>query len=655
MLNLEEILERLNTEDESVEIEAKNGSDVGKSMLETISAFSNEPDQNGGYLVLGVVRDEGTLKYKVTGVEKMDDVKTKIATVCRNNFNLPVSPSIKVETIDNKSAIIVYIPEAQSQDKPIFIKSRGVKNGSFRRITSTDHHCTDEDLLLFVQLKSRRSFDETPLPETSFEDFEPRALQEYKRLRAEINPAAEELTYSDKVLLDALGATTMHQNKCCATVAGVLLFGKATALKKHFGMMRVDYLRVSGNEWMNDVENRYESSLEMREALVLMIPRLINQIMEDIPKRFSLPENSPRRQDIPLIPFRVIRESVANALMHRDYNLHSTVQVVRYSNRLEIINPGYSLIPEDNLGEPGASRMRNPKIASVLHDLNYAETKGTGIRTMRTMMKEANLTVPIINSDRNLNIFGLTLLNIHFVEQEDVEWLENFRECNLAHEEAQALLFVRKTGFIHNAAFRAINRGVDTLKASRYLQRLRDLDLLEQRPQGSATYYIPGVRFLNTLEETELPQRSLFTNGNSTNSQQHQQSDLPDKSSNLPDNDTNLPDKSINLPDKSNDLPDEMLSPELLALYPEIDKQLKQIGKRTTAQEIRNLILKLCVWQDLRSAKIAEIVGRTPRHLTESYLTLMIQQGLLEYVHPNYPAHPKQAYRTTDKGKQELR
>lgn len=551
-----------------------------------------------------------------------------------------------------------FIPEAQPQDKPVYIKSKGVQTGAFRRISSSDQRCTNEDLMLFVRLKDRRSFDETPLPETSIEDFEPRALQEYKRLRKEISPAAEELTYSDEELLDALGATAVHQGKRCATVAGILLFGKSVALRKHFPMMRVDYMRVSGNEWMSDVEKRYESSLEMREALVLMVSRLINQIMEDIPKRFSLPENSAQRQDIPLIPFRVVREAVANALMHRDYNLHSAIQVVRYGNRFEIINPGHSLIADENLGEPGASRMRNPKIASVLRDLNYAETKGTGIRTMRKMMQEANLTTPVITSDRRLNIFKLTLLSIHFIEQEDIKWLENFKNCNLADEEARALLFVRRFNSIDNAAFRAVNSGTDTLKASRYLQRLRDLELLEQRPQGSATYYIPGRRLIDHLEQPQL-QKSLFSSEGIS---------LTDKSDRRPDgvislshNDKSLPHSGEifpisgqSLPHNEQSLPHKVLSPELLSLYPEIDEQVKKIGKRTTTQEIRNIILKLCTLSYLRSAEIAKMTNRSPRHVTERYLSLMIQQNLLEYLYPDYPAHPNQAYRTTERGKKEL-
>lgn len=633
MLSLEEILERLNTEDESVEIEAKRGSDVGKSMLETISAFSNEPDSNGGYLVLGVVRNDKTLKYEVEGVEKLDDVKAKIATVCRNDFNFPISPDVSVEKSNNKSAIIVYIPEAQPQDKPVFVKSRGVKNGSFRRITSTDHHCSDEDLLLFIRLRNHRKFDETPLPETSIEDIEPRALQEYRRLRSKNNPTAKELTYSDEELLDSLSAMVIHENKHCATIAGILLFGKDAVFRRHFPMMRVDYLRIAGNEWMQDAENRYEYSLEMREALLLLIPRLINQIMEDIPNRFSLPANSPNRVDIPLIPYDVIREAVANAVMHRDYTLHSTIQVHRYSDRLEIINPGYSLIPEENLGKPGASRMRNPKIATVLHDLKYAETKGTGIRTMRTMMKEANLTLPIINSDRSFNIFSLTLHNIHFVEEEDIKWLENFRDCNLNKEEAQSLLFLKKKGFIDNAVFRSVNPGIDTLKASGYLRRLRDLDLLEQQSKGSATFYLPGKRFMDSVDANDSYRPQLPF-------------DATTQDNNKVTDTTNSGDKNL--------YPEiQGLYPEIQALYPELLETLKHIGERTRPEILKNALLKLLSVRELRLQEIAVVLNRNKEYILRFYIRPLLREKKIERIQSK-STHRLQAYRTTEEGKKEL-
>lgn len=56
-----ELLESLNLLDENEHIEAKRASEAGKSILETICAFANEPGLGGGWLLLGVVREEMAL------------------------------------------------------------------------------------------------------------------------------------------------------------------------------------------------------------------------------------------------------------------------------------------------------------------------------------------------------------------------------------------------------------------------------------------------------------------------------------------------------------------------------------------------------------------------------------------------------------------
>ena len=82
------------------------------------------------------------------------------------------------------------------------------------------------------------------------------------------------------------------------------------------------------------------------------------------------------------MPEKVIREAIVNALIHRTYRVNQPVQIIRYTNRIEIINPGFSLKSEDSLGEPG-SVLRNPFISAVFHETNIAETKGSGIGECR--------------------------------------------------------------------------------------------------------------------------------------------------------------------------------------------------------------------------------------------------------------------------------
>ena len=88
-----EIYERLVNFDESEHIEAKRGSDIGTAAMETICAFANEPALGGGYLLLGVMREEMALfpSYEVVGVADSDKLASDLASRCRTDFNIPTT------------------------------------------------------------------------------------------------------------------------------------------------------------------------------------------------------------------------------------------------------------------------------------------------------------------------------------------------------------------------------------------------------------------------------------------------------------------------------------------------------------------------------------------------------------------------------------
>ncbi|MGC3968013.1 MAG: ATP-binding protein [Pirellulales bacterium] len=448
-LPFSELYKRLGDGDESILIEAKRGSDVGRAALDTVSAFSNEPDMGGGYLVFGVIRKPNSLfpDYEVSGVADPDKLQADFATQCRELFSIPVRPHLYSEKFNEKIVVIAHIPEASPHHKPVHIKTKGAVKGSFRRIGSTDQVCTDDDVGLFYQLRGMKSYDEDVVEGTTLDDIDPRAVSAYRQSRLSVNDdgAAELMRYPDEELLYAIKATTDKGRGASLTTGGLLLFGKQMSLRRHLPMTRVDYIRVDGREWVPHPEQRY-SGIEKLGPLLLTIPQLISQVLDDVPKAFNLPASGDLRQDVPLIPRAVIREAIVNALMHRNYKCHQSVQIIRYANCIEIKNPGYSLIPEERLGEPG-SRTRNPVIAATLHDAKLAETKGTGIRVMREAMGVANLTAPLIESDRQRDEFTLRLLVHHFLGQDDLKWLSKLKECNLSDEDARRLSSCAKLAF----------------------------------------------------------------------------------------------------------------------------------------------------------------------------------------------------------------
>lgn len=617
MLEFDELWERLTSIDETDTIEAKRGSDIGDSVLQTISAFSNEPELGGGYLLLGVTKKENSLfpDYEIVGVDNPDELQNTLATRCCNDFNITIRPQIKLENRNGKTALVAFIPEAQPSQKPVYIKKKDAKHGTYRRIGSTDQRCGDNDLEELYQARKNQSLDSMAVTTTDIHDVDERAVNAYRRLRAEVKKDAEELTYDNEELLNALGATTRVKGEHHLTTAGLLLFGKLSALRRELPMMRVDYMRVNGREWLADPERPYDDLIEYREPLLLMIPRIVAQIEEDIPRIFSLPADSLQRKDVPLIPRRVIREAVVNALTHRSYRIHAPTQIIRFTNRIEIINPGFSLLPQERFGERGATRPRNPNIANVAHEVNFAETKGTGIRRMFDMMKDANLTLPLLESDRIKDAFSITLSTIHFMEQTDVEWLKSFSDCGLSADEAKALVYVRKAGAINNYIYRELNRGVNVVEASRDLLRLRDLELIETRSKGAGTYYIHGARLLQT-------------NGKAYR--------------------TRLPDNPLSgkqgIPDSIPDNPAPVLPAYLLEI---VDK----LGQRATVKEIQYAIWKLCGWRALHITELSAILKRTRKHIQEHYLNPMIKKGELQHTHPENPRHSQQAYKAASKAR----
>ena len=614
MLTFDELWRQLCALNESVQIEAKTGSRIGPSILETISAFCNEPGQGGGYLLLGVrpIETSAPPHYEIVGVSEPDRLQAELASMCSGQFSIVVRPRISVEMRDGKRVLIAFIPEANPVDKPVFVTSRGLSRGAFRRIGSTDQRLTDDDVHLLYQVRSTSAVEDTPIL-GSIGDFDTRALESYRIARGRSNPTAAELLHSDADLLRSLGVVTGPPGDLSPTMAGLVLFGTRAAIRRALPAMRVDYIRVAGREWVRSPDERFDS-LDILGPLMLAIPRAMSAVLDDIPKSFRLPGNTNQREDVPLIPQTALREAVVNALMHRSYRQHQPVQIIRYSNRVEIRNPGVSLVPDELLGEPG-SRQRNPRIAAVLHDAGFAETKGSGIRAIREAMARAGLSPPTFESDRERDTFVVTFLFHHFLSGEDIEWLGRFRRLALTEAEQRALVFVREVGAINIAAYRDLNR-VETSVAAAELRRLKDAGLLDLHGKGATMHYRPTELHMAPAGSAASENKSSFAPGGV---------------------------QPTELTPNLHGLPTE-LAPNLHGLPTELDTAVRSLGQRATSEQIRLVIECLCRWRPQTSDQLAQLLGRNKHHLVTSILRPMVKDGRLSLTHPEAPAHPQQAY-----------
>ena len=599
MESTKDLIEKLNLSDECTTIEAKKASNIHRSVLESVCAFANEPGLDGGNILLGVEREENSLfpSYVVCGVENTDKLQLDLSTQCADMFNQPIRPEITVDNIGGLNVINVFVPELPQSQKPVYFKSDGSPRGAYRRIGSSDQRCTDDDLFVFYNKED--TLDSSIIKDTSLDDISDEAIQLYRNLRGKVNSYAEELQYDDVELLQSLGCIKKENNAWHLTYAGLLVFGKRQSHRRLLPMVRVDYIRVPGNEWVADPENRF-TTIDMRGPLIELVQRTFSAIADDLPKGFLLPEGELQADTIGL-PSKVLREAIVNAFIHRTYRENQPIQIIRYGNRLEIKNPGFSLKPEDQLGEPG-SRNRNPFIAAIFHETNLAETKGSGIRTMRTLMAKAELLPPTFESDHTNNQFTTRLLLHHFLNETDIQWLMQFKGFDLEDSKKRALIFLREVGAIDNATHRQLN-GLDVLRASADLRGLRDKDIVLQKGKGRSTYYISNQEFplwkpnikSTPVEDLSAPVDQALV---------HQ---LPDA----------LREKVQKLPIRSND---------------------------TTLLE--DIIIDLCQWKPLKSTELAGILGKSEKYLLRNYVTPLRETGKLEYTYPEMPNHPQQAYKT---------
>lgn len=98
------------------------------------------------------------------------------------------------------------------------------------------------------------------------------------------------------------------------------------------------------------------------------------------------------------LPIDAVREVVLNALVHRDYSIHTEgmpIQVELYSDRLEVSNPGglYGRLTVDKLGKVQPDT-RNPVLATAMEVLGLTENRYSGIPTVRRAMKQEGKPEP---------------------------------------------------------------------------------------------------------------------------------------------------------------------------------------------------------------------------------------------------------------------
>ena len=91
---------------ESARLEAKRGTQISDSVMQTVCAFANEPGLEGGYLLLGVSEPDAQHdNYHVSGVTDVDQLLNELHNNCRSQFEQPVF--IRAQAVMLKAVLTV--------------------------------------------------------------------------------------------------------------------------------------------------------------------------------------------------------------------------------------------------------------------------------------------------------------------------------------------------------------------------------------------------------------------------------------------------------------------------------------------------------------------------------------------------------------------
>ena len=319
---------------------------ITNTFLKTVSAFSN---YDGGTVLFGI-DDDGNIKGLPDVKQACLDIENKI------NDSITPQPDYTLEIKNNDQTIKLTVKSGLQ--KPYLYKSKAYK----RNDTATIEVDTLEFSRLVLDGKNIR-FEELPCKdqELSFEILH-RKLKEIVRIENFDKDTLKTLNLYD----DVNGFNN---------AAGLL------ADKNHFP--GIDIVKFGENISIIQKRSTFEniSVLEVYEKAI--------EVFRDY-YQYEVIQGADRKK-MEKIPEAAFREAIANALIHRVWDVDSQIRVSMFDDRIDIVSPGGlpSGITEEEYLSGKLSVLRNRKLANVFYRLGFVEIFGTGITRIKQLYAEA--------------------------------------------------------------------------------------------------------------------------------------------------------------------------------------------------------------------------------------------------------------------------
>ncbi len=370
---------------QNIELKAAAGG-CPTRLYDTLSSFSNQ--SGGGIIIFGIDEKQG---FKVVGVYDIQNLQQKVTEQCKQ-MEPEVRPLFTPCEIDGKFVVSAEIPEVDVSKRPVYYKGAGRHRGSFVRVGDADEPMNEYEIYTYDAFRRRLHDDTRIIENAKLSQLRADELQTYIDAVKKNSPNHTRSS-TDNEILELMGITSDGQ----PTLSGVLIFGNYP--QAYFPQLSITAVSVPGTE-MGDVgadEERFIDNKRINGTISEMLEGAVDFIKRNSRVKTIIDDNG-KRHDKPEYPMKAIREVILNALIHRDYSIHtegSPITICMFRDRIEIVNKGglYGRITVDQLGKV-ITDTRNPILANILEVLHVTENRFSGIPTIRAEMAAANLPEP---------------------------------------------------------------------------------------------------------------------------------------------------------------------------------------------------------------------------------------------------------------------
>lgn len=397
--DLAHIIERLRlqqTDDESVEVKA-SAQQLSKDVWESVSAFANTA---GGTILLGIDETSGFKPVERFAIDKvLGQFVSGMGDGEPRGARVEQAPAYHLHrcVFEGSPVLVIEIEALEPDKKPCYIAGRGIVGGSYKRIDDKDVRLSPTEIYSFENFLKPSHADRQPVKSATIDDLQSRLVNDLLDREKDSRALRGAKTRASKMARLNLTSETGE-----VSLAGLLVCGDYP--QQFYPKLVVD---VAAHPGLSKSDPASPTRFLDREVCEGSIGEVMDGAYRAIKRNlrtYSLVKGTGRVDELE-IPGEVLREALANALVHREYGKYFEGQAISvdiYPDRLEITNPGglWGGKTLENIGD-GTSVCRNAVLMKLMSMMPLskdggvpAEGNGSGVPLMKSAMSSRDLAEP---------------------------------------------------------------------------------------------------------------------------------------------------------------------------------------------------------------------------------------------------------------------